>query len=369
MIRKNLLAVAIIILSAVIVNAQNSSTVSFDELIHDFGKIKEENGKAVHKFKFTNKGKKPIIITNVKSTCGCTTPEWTKTPTLPGKEGFIRVEFDPHQRPGAFSKQVKIFNNITSTPITLEIKGIVIQKTKKLEDIYRHQLGGIRLKSRHLAFARVLNTQPKTQSIEFVNNSDKPVTVSVNEKSLRKFLKVSISPKQVAAKKRGTIKVTYDPRNQSNLWGYNTAAIPLLIDGAKPQGYPLTISATVVEDFSKLSKAELENAPTMDFENKIFNFGKIKSGDKVTHEFKFKNNGKRDLIIRKTRTSCGCTAVETKNVVKPGESSTIKAVFSSKGKHGVQNKRITVITNIPGKTSSGAYNSSTVLLIKGEITD
>ncbi len=367
--KKNFLTIAIIILSIVFVQAQKSAEFSFEQTVHDFGKIREENGKAAHSFKFSNHGKKPIIIKNVESTCGCTTPEWTKTPILPGKTGFIKVEFDPHQRPGAFNKQVKIFNNITSSPIILEIKGVVIQKAKKIEDIYRHQLGSLRFRSRHIAFARVLNTEAKTQGIEFVNNSNKTVNLSVNEKALRKYIRVAIEPSQVKPKQTGLIIITYDPRNQSSLWGYNTAAIPLKIDGKPVSGYPVSISATVVEDFSKLTQAELDNAPTMDFDNKVFDFGTIKKGEKTTHEFKFKNNGKRDLIIRKTRTTCGCTAADVKKVIKPGESSSIKVTFNSTGKHGRQNKKVYVVTNIPGKTKSGTNNSNIALIIKGEVTE
>ncbi len=365
--KKKILAIAIIMFSVVFVQAQNSTEFSFEQLVHDFGKIKEENGKASHSFKFANNGKKPIIIKNVESTCGCTTPEWTRTPILPGKTGFIKVEFDPRQRPGAFAKQVKIFNNITSSPIILEIRGVVIQKTKNLEDIYKYQLGNIRLKSRHLAFARILNTESKNNFVEFVNNGTKPVTLTVNEAALRKHLKVSIEPSKVAPKQRGVIIVTYDASHQPTLWGYNTAVIPILVDGKSVPGYPLSISATVVEDFSKLTQAELANAPTMDFENKTFEFGKIKAGEKVSHDFKFKNNGKRDLIIRKTKTSCGCTAVDVKKIIKPGESSVIKVVFSSRGKRGKQNKRIDIVTNIPGRNKTGAYNSNIVLRIKGEV--
>ncbi len=369
MTKRNLLTIAILVLSVLFVNAQSSRKIDFEHLVHDFGKIKEEDGKAIHKFKFNNNGKIPIIIRNVESTCGCTTPEWTKTPVLPGKSGFINVAFDPHQRPGAFSKQVKIFNNVTASPVVLEIKGVVIQKTKKMEDIYRYQLGSMRLKSRYIAFARITNTQSKTQSVDFINNSNETINVSVDEKALRSYLKVKIEPAQVAPKGKGVITVTYDPRNEKSLWGYNTAGIPIKINGQKAKGYPLSVSATVVEDFSKLTKEQLANAPSMDFQTKIFNFGTMKSGEKVTHAFKFKNNGGSDLIIRRIKTSCGCTAVETKRRIKPGESSEIKVVFNSKGKHGRQNKRIDLTVNVPGENGNGASKSSVVLIIHGQITD
>jgi hypothetical protein len=162
------------------------------------------------------------------------------------------------------------------------------------------------------------------------------------------------------------ITITYDASKKDS-WDYSADRVPLVLNGTPAPGYPLSVSATIVEDFSKLTKEELANSPTMDFENKEFDFGTIKQGDKTTHEFKFKNNGKRDLIIRSTRSSCGCTAVETKKIIKPGETSSIKTTFNSAGKLGKQNKSITLITNIPGKESTGADKYKIILRVKGTI--
>ncbi len=366
---KNVFIIALIMLATSFINAQESTGFKFSKLVHDFGKIKEENGKATYKFKFTNKGKKPIVIKNVTSTCGCTSPEWTRTPVLPGKTGFVSAEYNPLNRPGSFDKQIKIFSNVSSTPIVLSIKGVVIQKTKQIEDIYRYQLGSIRLKAKHLAFARITNTEVKTQTVEFINNSNKNVSISVNKKKMPAYLRVNISPSNVAPKQKGTITIEYNAKEQKNVWGYRVSRIPLVIDGKALQGYPLSVSATIVEDFSKLTKEELENAPTMDFETTTYDFGKVKSGTKITHEYKFKNNGKRDLIIRNTRASCGCTAVQTKKIIKPGESSSIKVVFNTTGKRSRQHKTITIISKIPGKHQNGGEKAKTILRIKGEVTN
>ena len=87
----------------------------------------------------------------------------------------------------------------------------------------------------------------------------------------------------------------------------------------------------------------------------------INQGEKVEHVFTLKNEGKNDLIIRKVKTSCGCTAVKPeKDIVAKGESTPLKVVFNSRGKSGRQNKSITVTTNDP-------KNHSTILWIKGNV--
>jgi len=88
------------------------------------------------------------------------------------------------------------------------------------------------------------------------------------------------------------------------------------------------------------------DAPVMSFEQGMYNFGKIAQGDKVKHDFKFKNAGKTPLIITDATATCGCTTPDfPKAPVKPGDSGVIKVVFNSMGKSGMQDKVITITSN------------------------
>ncbi len=96
---------------------------SWDNTAHDFGKIKQGTP-VTHEFKFTNSGKVPLVITNVQASCGCTTPDWTKEPVMPGGQGFIKATYNAAS-PGAFSKTVTVTANIESGFVQLTIKGEV----------------------------------------------------------------------------------------------------------------------------------------------------------------------------------------------------------------------------------------------------
>jgi hypothetical protein len=88
------------------------------------------------------------------------------------------------------------------------------------------------------------------------------------------------------------------------------------------------------------------NAPVMKFEKETHDFGKIKGGDKVTYDFKFTNSGSSPLIITDGYASCGCTKPTwPKTPIKPGDSGMIHVVFNSSGKHGLQDKLITITAN------------------------
>ncbi|MGA0558870.1 DUF1573 domain-containing protein [Larkinella sp. VNQ87] len=78
----------------------------------------------------------------------------------------------------------------------------------------------------------------------------------------------------------------------------------------------------------------------------VYDFGDITEGDTVSRQFKFKNEGEFPLIINNIQASCGCTTPEwPKKPIAPGEEGTIKVLFNSQGKRGVQNKTVTVYAN------------------------
>ena len=66
---------------------------SFDKTMHEFGTILWKNP-VTATFKITNKGDKPLVISNVTTSCGCTVTDWTKSPILPGKTGEVSSTFD-----------------------------------------------------------------------------------------------------------------------------------------------------------------------------------------------------------------------------------------------------------------------------------
>lgn len=100
----------------------------FAKHTHDFGKIKESDKTATTTFTFKNKGNAPLIIQRAQASCGCTTPDYTKEPVLPGKEGNITVTYSTVGRPGFFDKNITIFTNVPDSVYVLKIKGEVIRE-------------------------------------------------------------------------------------------------------------------------------------------------------------------------------------------------------------------------------------------------
>lgn len=129
--KNSLLVLVMVFFASLSVQAQVNpasaqDSIIFDKMAHDYGTIVQgSDGNC--EFKFVNKGKAPIILNNVKASCGCTTPEWTRTPVAPGGTGSIKVAYNTNLV-GAFNKTVTVDSNAKNTPVVLLIKGIVTAK-------------------------------------------------------------------------------------------------------------------------------------------------------------------------------------------------------------------------------------------------
>ncbi|MBK8805798.1 MAG: DUF1573 domain-containing protein [Bacteroidales bacterium] len=96
----------------------------------------------------------------------------------------------------------------------------------------------------------------------------------------------------------------------------------------------------------------------IEFEEKTYDFGQIKEGQSVSHNFKFKNTGENPLVVKSVKTSCGCTASDyTKTQVAPGEYGNIDIVFNSSGRPGPNHKSLTVVANTQPKTTVLTFNA------------
>lgn len=351
--------VVALVLAAGVTMGQGKSKIVFNELVHNFGNFKESDGIQKTTFTFTNKGAVPLILSNVRASCGCTTPKWTREPVAPGKEGTIVVSYNPKNRPGTFNKSITVNSNAENSVVVLRVTGKTEPREKTLAEKYPRQLGSLRVKSNYLSFAKMKLGDVVTKELELVNDTDKPVEVGF--RTVPKHLTAKVEPEKIPAKGKGKLIVTYNSK-EANTYGFASHRIYLSLDGSKDYRSSVGVSATIEEDFSSLTPAQLAKAPVANFEPKTHDFGEMKQGDKRTHTFTLKNDGKSELIIRRVRSSCGCTAVApAKKIIAPGETAPVKVTFDSRGKRGRQSKSITVITNDPKNPTTTLRISSNVV--------
>mgnify|MGYP002350197931 FL=1 len=106
--------------------AASQDSIIFKSIVHDYGTIVQGSDGSCE-FNFTNKGKTPLVLNDVKASCGCTVPEWTRTPIAPGEKGTIKVTYNTNNQ-GAFSKSITVNSNAINSPLILSIKGNVTPK-------------------------------------------------------------------------------------------------------------------------------------------------------------------------------------------------------------------------------------------------
>ena len=338
--------------------AQGQAKIDFEKTEHNFGSFMEAAGVQTTTFAFKNTGTAPLILNNVRASCGCTTPKWTRDPIAPNGTGEITVSYDPKNRPGIFNKTITVGSNAENATVVLTISGSVEQREKTLAEKYPRQIGSLRAVTNHISFAQLKQSAVETKELELVNDTDKPVKVDVQQ--VPAHLTVKIEPQTIPANGTGTLFVTYDAK-LADTYGFASHRIYLGLDGSKDYKNSIGVSATIEEDFSQLTPAQLASAPVAKFNVLEYDFGDMKQGDKKEYTFNLTNDGKSDLQIRNVRSSCGCTAVApSKKVVAAGETVPIKVTFDSRGKRGRQSKSITVITNDPKNPTSTLRISSNI---------
>ncbi|MFP4447358.1 MAG: DUF1573 domain-containing protein [Bacteroidales bacterium] len=358
-VKKILLGTAfLLVFSALSYTQQQGPVIEFEKLTHNLGKIQEEAGEVSYKYEFVNKGGEPLVINDVKASCGCTTPSWSEKPVMPGEKGYVEVVFDPANRPGNFNKSIVVLTNAEKSNTLLRIRGEVSPRKKGVEDKYPRKMNGLRLKSDHLPFRDVKHTSAKTDSIPIINVSDGPVKVSFNR--VPDYLELKTVPDKLQPGQKGMIEGKLDATKVDD-WGFFVNRVKLSINNSENRNHQLAYSAKIVEDFSNLTPEERENAPKVEFEQRTYDFGTAKQNTEIQHTFRFTNKGKSDLVVRKIRASCGCTTAKPdKSVIPAGESSSFKVTFRTGRRQGPQRLSIYFISNDPD-------NSTVRLTLEGTV--
>lgn len=364
-------------LVATVAHAQ--SKIQFTKTKHAFGTIKEDGGLAQVTFNFKNTGNKALKLTNVRASCGCTTPTWTKAEIKPGGTGMVKAAFNPMGRVGKFNKTITVSSNAQPAITVLQISGQVTPRKKGPKDWYPVVLGNLRFKSNTVWFGDIMHDSKKTEKSTYIyNNGTEPIKINLEATKLPKHVRLTsvfeakvgdtklAKTKKRKVKKEITIKpnqvlgftFTYDA-TKKNDWDYAYDSFLLITDDKKQPQKRMSVAGYIKENFPK--EAFLKPAIAK-FDKTTHSFGTIKQNARVSTTFKISNEGKSTLHIRKTKASCGCTATRPKKtVLAPGESTTIDVTYSSGTSKGRIHKSVTVITNDPKK-------SKTVLSITADIT-
>ncbi|MGL5273636.1 MAG: DUF1573 domain-containing protein, partial [Phocaeicola sp.] len=162
--------ILLLFLTCTSVWAQPKAT--FDKKVVDLGGVLWKNPATIT-YQVKNTGNKPLVLSNVTTSCGCTEVEWTKSPIAPGASGEIKTIFDA-QALGRFQKSVGVYCNAELKPIYLTLKGEVTVDVSKVTSMLPYQIGDVRLDKNNLEFADVNRGDQESIEIAVANISEEP---------------------------------------------------------------------------------------------------------------------------------------------------------------------------------------------------
>jgi len=320
----------------------------FEKSEHDFGEIYETSGVVSAKFKFKNTGDKPLFISEVNVSCGCTTPEYSKDTIQPGDSSVIIARYDPAGRPGSFDKSIHIvFNNNRGFSTFIKIKGIVLSVVKPEKKKYSILYGSTSFSNTTFEFGDIKENREYTASIKISNDGLNVVKILGVQDMTKEF--TLEYPKELKPGDSAVLILRTNKADLAKLWGEFSYRIVFVTNDKLMGVKVLYIKGKTVQDFSHLSKSELANAPVIKVSSTNVNFGELKQGGLKSQTVTLINKGKTNLEIRNIHSGCYCFRGEVDiKVVAPGESITLTLTFDSVGqKIGQMSRGVTIYTNDP----------------------
>ena len=328
------------------ITAMAQPKLSFDRTAYDFGTILWDTP-ATAEFKVINKGDKPLVISNVTTSCGCTVAGWTQEPIAPGETGFVKSTFDAKAM-GRFHKTVGVYCNAEPVPVYLTIEGTVSYEAKNYKATYPIMVGEIGLDKDNVEFSDANRGDRLEAEIGVVNTSDKPYAPVLMH--LPPYLKAEAVPAKLQKDRAGKIKLTLDTKKLVNLGLTQTAVYLARFPGDKVgEENEITISAVLLPDFSKLTEQQKSVAPVINLSATELQMGEVGAKEKVKQTIILTNTGKSDLVIRELQVFNPSVNVSLKKrYIKPGASTKLKVTLYGKGLKKLKSSpRVLMITNDP----------------------
>lgn len=345
MMKKVLVTVIFMAAFAAAVLAQPKAV--FYKLDHNFGEIKEVDGPVSTEFTILNNGNEPLVLTEVKPSCGCTQPEWTTDSIMPGDTGFVRAIFNPANLPGPFEKVVYVRTNGIPNAMNLMFRGYVVPRPFDITEKYPLEFGRLRVDNNFVMLGEGYTGDIDSGSFNVYNQSNQDVWIK-DVTNVPGYVNFEIPSLRIKPKEESTIKIKYNTKASGRYGEHNYVFYVNTTDSPATVEIPIFAQVHIKEKFPKMSKKQLEKAPKIQVDAQMLYIGKILKGDSASFQYTLTNMGIDKLIIRSVNVLCGCTvsAVDKKEL-KRGESTFVRVTFHSEGREGAQEKYVTIVSNDP----------------------
>ena len=326
--------------------AQAQPKATFDKKTHEFGVVLWKHP-ATAVFTVKNDGDKPLVISNVTTSCGCTVADWTKTPIAPGATGTVTSTFDAKAL-GHFYKDIGVYCNASDLPIYLMLQGEVSADPKNYTLTHPYEIGPIRLDKEAIEFDDVNKGDKPSMEILVANTSSEVYTPVLMH--LPPYLEAVAVPERIGKKGTGKIKITLDT-DKLPKFGLTTSTVYLSRFPGDKVGdeNSIPVSVVLLPDFSQISQVQRLNPPAVELSARELTLLPLAENEKKSVKVVVTNTGKSNLEITDLQVFNSALGVQLKKrVLKPGASTKMKITAYGKFLKKVKGTpRVLMITNDP----------------------
>lgn len=334
----------------------HKEALKFDKVTHNFGKISIDAGPQKCEFTYTNVSDKPVVINNILSSCGCSVPEWSKAPIMPGKSGKIKVTYLNDQGAYPFDKNLTVYVSSSPKPVLLRITGVVYEKGKSLAEMFPARFGPLGMRHAVQNGGQIEQGFTKSGSENIVNLSSKKVEVKFDK--ITPGMKISINPRTIAPGESATISYTIDSKAKES-WGRTRHYASFVCNGVETDS-KFVVESVILTPYTTLSKEEIDSAPQIYADKSTVDFGQSTVGGKIDVRFNLNNPGKKGLRIYKVETNGASMNVRCPAYIPAGHRFVIDVTVSPKVRNNDEVFTVTLITNSPERPLVNLFITGTV---------
>jgi len=298
-------------------------------------------------FEVRNKGSKRITISDVQTSCGCTTADWPHGEIDGGDRFTISATYDAQQL-GHFEKQVLVFGSASKEPLMLTMKGVVVAEMQDFSGSYPFDFDGLRVDKNELEFDNVNRGDKPVQELHVLNTSEK--VCQPNLQHLPPYLTAKVFPERVAPGRTAKITVTL---NSSAVRDYGLTQTNIFLAsnlGDKvSRNRSIGVSTVLLPALQNTTAVQRQFGPRLSLSTTTLDLGAFEKKRKKSGEVLLTNNGRTPLDISSIQMFTEGLRVELpKRQIAAGETVKLKITAERDGIKRARSKpRVLMITNDP----------------------
>lgn len=298
-------------------------------------------------FSFTNKGNKPLVITDVHPACGCTKVEYPEGNIAPGEKGEIKATYDAAVL-GTFSKYFEVYTNAGDNPEFVSMQGRVVTSINNTQGNYPVDLGNVRMSGNYVEFDNVNKGDHPTVDIIVYNTEHAPFRPQLMH--LPPYLQVQYLPQDIPAGRTGRIRLTLDSENLPTM-GLNQFSVYLAryLGDKVSEENEIQVSAVLLPSFSNLTAQQLAVAPVMNVSTTELDMPALGKKKTVSQSMTITNSGKSALTIQQVQVFNRALSIALSDkTIAPGGHATLKvSVSASLLKRAKARPRVLLVSDDP----------------------